>query len=256
MLSIISPAKKLDFSVTSIQHEASEPFFNVEAFSLASTASKLSKNELGQLMSISDNLTELNYERFQKFKKRPSKFETKPAALAFSGDTYVGLQAKAFSLQDFEFAQDNLRILSGLYGLLRPLDNIQPYRLEMGSALKNSLGNNLYDYWSKLVSERLSKELKNRPVNSVINLASNEYSKVLDKNILDAKIITPQFLEEREKKLKNISFFSKKARGSMARFIITNRINNPSDIINFDLDNYRYSSERSTQDVPTFTRKS
>ena len=255
MLSIISPAKKLDFSTKTIQNKATEPLFNNEAFLLANVASKLSKSELSQLMSISDNLAKLNYERFQNFKKQPSELETKPAALAFNGDTYVGLQAQAFSSQDFAFAQDNLRILSGLYGLLRPLDNIQPYRLEMGSTLKNSLGDNLYHYWGELVSKSLAKELKKKKYNTIINLASNEYSKVLDQHILDALIITPQFLEEREKKFKNISFFSKKARGSMARFIIQNKIENPLDITAFNLENYNYNPEISTNDQPTFTRK-
>ncbi len=255
MLSIISPAKKLDFSTVKIQNNITEPAFNDEAFALASTASKLTKPELGKLMSLSDKLAELNYVRFQNFKQKPGEIDAKPAALAFNGDTYVGLQAHTFSKQDFDFAQDNLRILSGLYGLLRPLDTIQPYRLEMGSTLKNSAGHNLYDYWSKLVSEKLAKELIKKKSATVINLASNEYSKVVNKNILNATIITPQFLEESETKLKNISFFSKKARGSMARFIIQNRIENPIDITGFSDENYKYRPELSTKETPTFTRK-
>ena len=256
MLSIISPAKKLDFTKIQIHNELTAPLFNAEAFSLANVAAELSKKELSQLMSLSDNLTQLNYERFQKFKQKPKQIETKPAALAFNGDTYVGLKAQTFSPQDFEFAQKNLRILSGLYGLLRPLDNIQPYRLEMGSALKNSSGNNLYDYWSELISQRLAIELSEKKSNSIINLASNEYSKVLNKKILNTKIICPQFLEERESELKNISFFSKKARGSMARFIIINKIENPLDIRAFNLENYRHRPELSSEEKPIFTRKS
>ena len=256
MLSIISPAKKLDFSAIHIENDLTVPLFNTEAFSLANIAAELSKTELGKLMSLSDNLTQLNYERFQKFKQVPKEIDIKPAALAFNGDTYVGLKAQTFSPQDFEFAQDNVRILSGLYGLLRPLDTIQPYRLEMGSTLKNSSGNNLYDFWSELVSKRLAIELKEKKSNSIINLASNEYSKVLNKNILNTTIITPQFLEKRKSEFKNISFFSKKARGAMARFIIINRIETPSDIRAFDLENYRYRPELSSEHQPVFTRES
>ncbi|MDG2355184.1 MAG: peroxide stress protein YaaA [Paracoccaceae bacterium] len=256
MLSIISPAKKLDFSAIQIENDLTAPLFNTEAFSLASIAAELSKTELGQLMSLSDNLTQLNYERFQKFKQTPREIDIKPAALAFNGDTYVGLKAQTFSAQDFEFAQDNVRILSGLYGLLRPLDTIQPYRLEMGSVLKNSSGNNLYDFWSKRVSQRLAIELKEKKSNSIINLASNEYSKVLNKNILNTTIITPQFLEKRKSEYKNISFFSKKARGAMARFIIINRIETPPDIRAFDLENYKYKPKLSSEQQPVFTRES
>ncbi len=256
MLSIISPAKKLDFSTIQIQNNLTAPLFNAEAFLLASLAAELSKTELGQLMSLSDNLTQLNYERFQKFKQAPKEIDIKPAALAFNGDTYVGLKAQTFSQQDFDFAQDNVRILSGLYGLLRPLDTIQPYRLEMGSALKNSSGNNLYDFWCRRVSQRLAIELSEKKSNSIINLASNEYSKVLNKDILNTTIITPQFLEERKSKFKNISFFSKKARGAMARFIIMNRIKTPQDIQAFDLENYKYRPELSSEQQPVFTRTS
>jgi cytoplasmic iron level regulating protein YaaA (DUF328/UPF0246 family) len=256
MISIISPAKKLNFSVVPIQRPVTEPVFKDEAFSLASLASELSITELSQLMSISNNLAKLNYNRFQEFKKQPITVETKPAALAFNGDTYSGLKAEIFTSEDFDFAQKNLRILSGLYGILRPLDSIQPYRLEMGSALHSPKGDNLYDYWSKDVTRRLGEELSKKDSHTIINLASIEYSKVISIGDLDAKIVTPQFLEEREGKFKNISFFSKKARGAMARFIIINRIEKPMDILAFDLENYKYSPNLSTDDKPTFTRQS
>ena len=149
-----------------------------------------------------------------------------------------------------------MRILSGLYGILRPLDSIQPYRLEMGSALHSPKGDNLYDYWSKDVTRRLGEELSKKDSHTIINLASIEYSKVISIPNLDAKIITPQYLEEREGKFKNISFYSKKARGDMARFIVINRIEKPIDILAFDLENYKYSPNLSTNDKPTFTRQS
>ena len=256
MISIISPAKKLDFTLTQIQRPVTEPIFKAEAFSLASLASELSVTELSQLMSISKNLAQLNYERFQKFKKKPIAAETKPAALAFNGDTYSGLKAEIFSPEELDFAQKNLRILSGLYGLLRPLDSIQPYRLEMGSSLHSPKGDNLYDYWSTDITQKLNEELNKNNSYTIINLASNEYSKVISFSDLNAKIVSPQFLEERQGDFKNISFFSKKARGAMARFIITNRIENPKDILGFSLENYKYNPNLSTEGKPTFTRES
>ena len=179
MLLIISPAKKLDFSPIEIKNKLSNPIFQKDASTLASVASKLSKSELGQLMSISEKLADLNFKRFQNFKTNPEKISSKAAAFAFNGDTYNGLNISEFSELDLNFSQKHLRILSGLYGLLRPLDIIQPYRLEMGSHLKNKRGNDLYDYWSNTISEHINLDLKEFKNQKIINLASLEYSNCL-----------------------------------------------------------------------------
>ena len=256
MLLIISPAKKLDFSPVEIKNKLSNPIFQKDASTLASVASKLSKSELGQLMSISEKLADLNFKRFQNFKTNPEKISSKAAAFAFNGDTYNGLNISEFSELDLKFSQKHLRILSGLYGLLRPLDIIQPYRLEMGSHLKNKRGNDLYDYWSNTISEQINLDLKGFKNQKIINLASLEYSKVINKKIVYADMISPQFLEEKNGDLKNISFFSKKARGSMARFIIKNKIIDHSEINNFNYDRYSFNSSLSSELKPVFTRKS
>jgi len=256
MLLIISPAKKLDFSPIEIKNKLSNPIFQKDASTLASVASKLSKSELGQLMSISEKLADLNFKRFQNFKTNPEKISSKAAAFAFNGDTYIGLNISEFSELDLNFSQKHLRILSGLYGLLRPLDIIQPYRLEMGSNLKNKRGNDLYDYWSNTISEQINLDLKGFKNQKIINLASLEYSKVINKKIVNVDMISPHFLEEKNGNLKNISFFSKKARGSMARFIIKNKIIDHSEINNFNYDRYSFNSSLSSELKPVFTRKS
>ena len=256
MLLIISPAKKLDFSPVEIKNKLSNPIFQKDASTLASVASKLSKSELGQLMSISEKLADLNFKRFQNFKTNPEKISSKAAAFAFNGDTYNGLNISEFSELDLKFSQKHLRILSGLYGLLRPLDIIQPYRLEMGSRLKNKRGDDLYHYWSNTISKHINLDLKEFKNQKIINLASLEYSKVINKKIVNVDMISPHFLEEKNGNLKNISFFSKKARGSMARFIIKNKIIDHSEINNFNYDRYSFNSSLSSELKPVFTRKS
>ena len=256
MLLVISPAKKLDFSPVEIENNLSKPLFQKDATNLANVASKLSKLELKQLMSISDKLADLNFQRFQSFKNNPTEISTKAAAFAFNGDTYTGLSIMEFSKLDLDFSQKHLRILSGLYGLLRPLDLIQPYRLEMGSNLKNDRGHNLYQYWSDIVSNNLNLDLEKSKNNKIINLASVEYSKVINTKIINADIINPQFLEEKNNTLKNVSFFSKKARGSMARFILKNKILNHSEIKDFNYDGYKFNPSLSSELKPVFTRKS
>ncbi len=256
MLLIISPAKKLDFSQVEIKNKLSNPIFQKDASTLASVASKLSKSELGQLMSISEKLADLNFKRFQNFKTTSEKLSSKAAAFAFNGDTYNGLNISEFSELDLKFSQKHLRILSGLYGLLRPLDIIQPYRLEMGSRLKNKRGDDLYHYWSNTISNHINLDLKEFKNQKIINLASLEYSKVINNKIVNADIISPHFLEEKNGNLRNISFFSKKARGSMARFIIKNKIIDHSEINNFNYDRYSFNSSLSSELKPVFTRKS
>ena len=202
------------------------------------------------MMKISEELAVLNQKRFQAFSDQPEEYKTKQAALAFAGDTYTGLDAGNLSSQELDYAQDHLRILSGLYGVLRPLDRIQPYRLEMGRKIETDLGSSLYSYWG----DRIGAELDLISNGVIINLASNEYFKATGKN-MKSKIITPSFKEERDGTLKMIGFFAKKARGSMARFMIQNNIKNSDELKDFNIDGYSYRPELSDDNDWTFTRK-
>jgi len=255
MLAIVSPAKKLDFEQSPLQLDRSTPVFTKQANQLADVAKKLSRSDLRQLMALSDKLADLNYDRFQRYTPNPDADTTKQAALAFAGDTYTGLDAATMDEADLNFAQDNFRILSGLYGLLRPLDAIQPYRLEMGRKLTNPKGEDLYDFWSDSVAKALDKQLADHPSPTVINLASNEYFKVVDRKALKANVLTMVFKEERDGILKIISFFAKKARGAMARHIIKNRIEHPQGLKDFSDLAYKYQPSISTETDWVFTRK-
>ena len=255
MLAVVSPAKKLDFSRPVIEIESSTPVFKKQANQLAKVAKTLTRSDLRRLMQLSENLADLNYDRFQRYKPTPAKDATKQAALAFAGDTYTGLDAASFDENDLAFAQNNFRILSGLYGLLRPLDDIQAYRLEMGRKLKNPKGEDLYDFWGDSVSKALDAQLAEHKSKTVINLASNEYFKVIDRKALKAKVLNMVFKEERDGELKIISFFAKKARGSMARFIIKNRLETPEGMKDFTTGDYKYQPALSNDQDWVFTRK-
>jgi len=255
MLAVVSPAKKLDFSRPSIAVESSIPVFKKHADELAKVAKKLTRADLRQLMKISENLADLNYDRFQRYTPTPPQDATKQAALAFAGDTYTGLDAATLSENDLEFAQDNFRILSGLYGLLRPLDAIQAYRLEMGRRLKNPRGEDLYDFWGSDVAHALDQQLADHKTKTVINLASNEYFKVIDREALKANVLNMVFKEERDGELKIISFFAKKARGAMARHVIKNRIESPESLKEFTTGGYAYQPALSSYSDWVFTRK-
>jgi len=249
MLSVISPAKKLNFEKV-LDVKDSTPKFQNDANYLAEIARKLSVTELKNLMKISEDLAILNQKRFQSFSNKPEDYETKQAALAFSGDTYTGLDAGSLTSQELSYAQEHLRILSGLYGVLRPLDRIQPYRLEMGRKIATNSGNTLYAYWG----DRIGNELDLVSDGAVINLASNEYFKAVGKN-MKSRIITPSFKEDRSGELKMIGFFAKKARGAMARFMIKNNVQKPEDLKNFNTDGYNFQPELSDNDNWIFTRK-
>ena len=201
-------------------------------------------------MKISEDLAALNKKRFAAFAPASDECNSKQAAYAFAGDTYTGLQAGNLEKDDVEYAQDHLRILSGLYGVLKPLDRIQPYRLEMGSRLQNKSGYNLYAYWGDRIGAALDKNANG----VIINCASNEYFKATGKN-MTSRIITPAFKEERDGELKMIGFFAKKARGSMARFMVLNRIQDPEGLKEFDLDGYKFQPKLSGEDDWVFTRK-
>jgi len=258
MLAVVSPAKKLDFSRSSQALaqalESSTPVYAEQANQLARVAKKLTRADLRQLMKLSENLADLNYDRFQRYTPTPTQDVTKQAALAFAGDTYTGLDAPTLDEDDLKFAQNNFRILSGLYGLLRPLDAIQPYRLEMGRRLKNPRGEDLYDFWGSDVAKALDEQLADHKSRTVINLASNEYFKVIDRKALKADVLNMVFKENREGELKIISFFAKKARGAMARYVIKNRIKNPQDLKSFTADSYTYQPTLSSDIDWVFTR--
>lgn len=255
MLAVVSPAKKLNFDSVQIPLKGSNPVFRDKANELAAIAKKLTRSDLRQLMKLSESLADLNHERFQKFSGSPSEEMTKQAAFAFAGDTYTGLDAASLDVKDLAFAQDHFRILSGLYGLLRPLDRIQPYRLEMGRKLTNPKGEDLYDFWGSEISKALDGQLTGHKSKTVIRLASNEYAKAIDRKVLKADIIDVDFKEEREDQLKIIGIFAKRARGSMARFMIQNRVETPEGLKDFSADGYRFAPQLSTDSKYVFTRK-
>ena len=247
---IISPAKNLNILPETHSFKLSEPFFNNDTNSLVRKLKKLKFSNLKNLMNISDSLTELNLQRLKDFDSHNN--VCKPAVFLFSGDTFNGLSIRSFSKEMLSFAQDRLRILSGLYGLLRPLDLIQPYRLEMGTKLAFDSNKNLYDYWRKKITEQLNLELyDNEPI---LNLASNEYFKAIDSKVIKSDVYTANFKQFKNGEFKTIAIFSKKARGMMTRFIIDNNISEMTEIKAFDYDGYMFHEKLSTEKELIFTR--
>ncbi|MEM7520217.1 MAG: peroxide stress protein YaaA [Pseudomonadota bacterium] len=254
MLIVISPAKRLDWAPRDLDLTA--PDFQDDAVRLVKTAKNLTLTKLKGLMDLSDDLARLNRDRFQAFEAQPGSAQTRPAAFAFAGDTYQGLEATSLDASEIAWAQEHLRILSGLYGLLRPLDAIQPYRLEMGSRLKTRRGASLYDYWRDDLSKALNKQAETLGTDTLINCASQEYFGAVAPKSLKLRVITPQFMEDKGdgKGPKMVSFFAKKARGAMARYVIQNRLTAPDALLDFDTGGYAYQAERSTPDKPVFVR--
>ena len=249
MLVVVSPAKKLNMSLVQGLN-LSEPYFKKNVDELVNIVRELSLKELENLMDISTNLAELNKKRFIEFGNQ----QKKAAVFAFAGDTYKGLSVENLEKNDLEFAQKHLRIISGLYGLLRPLDEIEPYRLEMGSKLKGKHGSSLYEYWGNKISKNLNQHAKTIGSDILVNCASNEYFNAIDSNNLALKVITPIFMESKNGKEKIISFYAKNARGAMARFIIQNRLQSEKDLKKFDLDGYVYNAEKSSEGKLVFIR--
>ena len=249
MLVVVSPAKKLNMSLVD-NLKVSEPHFKKNANELVNVVRALSVQDLEKLMDISTTLAELNKDRFNDFGNQ----QKKAAAFAFAGDTYKGLSIEKFEMEDLDWAQKHLRILSGLYGLLRPLDEIEPYRLEMGSKLKGAHGSSLYDYWGNKISENLNQHAKEIGSKILVNCASNEYFNAINLNSLLLRVITPIFVERKNGKEKIISFYAKNARGAMARFIIQNRIQSEEYLKKFDLDGYKYNAEKSSEGKLVFIR--
>lgn len=255
MISILSPAKKLNFEKMNRNCESSQPSFKDDASKLAKTAAKLDITELSKLMNISSNLATLNKERFEKFSPNPTQEYLKQAAFAFAGDTYVGLGVDEIDPENDTFLQNNIRILSGLYGVLRPFDLIQPYRLEMGSKLQTREGSNLYEFWGDTLANSLASDLESHRNKILVNLASEEYFKVVRGSNINVKVVSPKFFEIRNGEPKIISFYAKKARGLMARFIINNRITVPDGMKDFNLEGYKFDTESDIGESYTFIRK-
>ena len=254
MIILLSPAKTLDLTSDAPMDRHTELLFPEKADLLASRLAKKSKREIGKLMSINEKLTELNYERYQNWTFPYEPESQKQAIFSFSGDVYRGLKATSLNERDVLWAQDHLRILSGLYGILRPLDGMYPYRLEMGTKLKVGRKDNLYQYWGSDLAARLNAEMAAREEGLVVNLASNEYFKAVDTKTLKARVITPEFRDWSKGEYKMIQMFVKVARGLMARYLIQKRAAVAEDLLSFDLEGYTYSEEMSSPDKPVFIR--
>lgn len=253
MLMVISPAKNLDYESPLATQKYTQPAFLDDACELIDQLKTLEPHQVSNLMGISDKLGQLNAERYQQWHTPFSPDNARPAVLAFNGDVYTGLDAPSFDDRDFDFAQDHLRILSGLYGILRPLDLMQPYRLEMGTKFENKRGKDLYAFWGNKLTMALNDELADEG-QVLINLASNEYFKSVKKKELDGRIITPQFKDWKNGQYKMISFYAKKARGLMCAYAIKNRINDPEALKQFDSAGYYFSEEQSSDDNWVFLR--
>ncbi|MFN7497408.1 MAG: peroxide stress protein YaaA [Hyphomonadaceae bacterium] len=254
MLILLSPAKNLNYEPVAPELPATKPRLEADIAALAKVTAKLKRSDIAKLMHLSDNLAELNYQRFQAFDPALDGPELLQAALAFNGDVYQGLQARDLSAEDLTWAQDHVRILSGLYGLLRPLDVIAPYRLEMGTRLKTKRGESLYDFWGDRLSKAINADLAGQSAPIVLNLASTEYFSAVSKKALKARVITANFKEIKDGEARVLSFYAKRARGAMARFCIENRIPDPEGIKAFDLDGYRFDAASSKPDTWVFSR--
>ncbi len=254
MLVLLSPAKKLDYDspLPTALHTA--PQFVPQAKALIDVLKKKSASEVASLMSLSPALAQLNVDRYAGWSERFTQTNARPAMLAFNGDVYEGLQADSLSEADLKWAQDHVAILSGLYGVLRPLDLMQPYRLEMGTKLANPEGKNLYEFWRDKITPYLNDQLVKDKTPVVVNLASDEYFKSVDTKALNARIVQCVFQDQKGDAWKVISFYAKRARGLMARYAVENRINEPEKLTAFDLEGYRYTPDVSTPDKLVFRR--
>ncbi|WP_100643054.1 peroxide stress protein YaaA [Alteromonas facilis] len=255
MLVVLSPAKNLDLDPTSYSLPETQPSLMSRTQDLVKVCKQQSPADLASLMKISDKLAILNAERFNSFDVPFTKSNAKPAVFTFNGDVYTGLDAATLSESALAFGQKHLRILSGLYGVLRPMDLMQAYRLEMGTALKTPAGKNLYEFWGSDITDEINKQLADIDSEVLINLASNEYFKAVKSKQLSVPVITPVFKDFKNGQYKVISFFAKKARGLMARYILENQITNAADLKHFNVDGYAYDDALSTSSDWVFTRK-
>ncbi len=254
MIIIISPAKSLNLDPVDYS-DHSTPRMLEKSKELVDVLKKKSKNNLKELMGVSDKIAELNVARYQQFETPFTPRNAKPAIWTFSGDVYTGLQADSFSDDDLAFAQDHLRILSGLYGLLQPMDLIQPYRLEMGLPLKNRRKKNLYEFWDTQITELINQDLEKNNDDILLNLASQEYFRSVKPAALKGRVVHVSFKENRNGQYKVISFNAKKARGNMARQIIQQRLTNPEQLRDLDVDGYYFNDSMSNESEMVFTKE-
>lgn len=255
MLIVVSPAKTLDYETPAKTKIHTVPDFLKDSQKLIKQLRDFSPHDIAELMNVSSNIAELNFDRYKSWTANFNEKNAKQAVLAFKGDVYTGLDAESFSAKDFKFAQSHFRMLSGLYGLLRPLDLMKPYRLEMGTRLKNSRGKNLYEFWGSEITDALNKQLKKIKSEYLINLASNEYFKSVKPKELNGEIITPAFKDYKAGQYKMIGVYAKKARGTLSRYIIQNQLSNPEDIKDFSGDGYQFNQSLSQANNWVFTRK-
>jgi cytoplasmic iron level regulating protein YaaA (DUF328/UPF0246 family) len=255
MLIVVSPAKTLDYESPLATEKFTQPELVEYSKELIDVCRKLTPADVASLMKVSDKIADLNVGRFQEWSETFTTENSRQAILAFKGDVYTGLDAETLSEADFEYAQDHLRMLSGLYGLLKPLDLMQPYRLEMGTKLANDKGTNLYQFWGNVITDKLNEAISAQGDNVLINLASNEYFKAVKPKNLDAQVITPVFKDCKNGQYKVISFYAKKARGMMARYIIENRIESVADLTKFDTAGYYFVEDESTPTELVFKRE-
>lgn len=254
MLMVISPAKTLDFETPPTTARYTQPQYLDHSQELITQLRELTPAQISELMHLSDKLAGLNAARFGSWTPAFTLDNAKQALLAFKGDVYTGLDAETLSEDQLDYAQDHLRMLSGLYGLLRPLDLMQPYRLEMGTRLPNARGKDLYAFWGTRISEWLNQALADQGDDLLLNLASTEYFSAVKRSALNARVIDTEFKDLKNGQYKIISFYAKKARGMMSRFVISERINDPEQLKDFDIQGYRYSAEQSSSHKLVFLR--
>lgn len=254
MLIVLSPAKSLDFESKPMTRRHTQPRHGEQSSELIDLMAAKSPEEIARLMGISPDLAELNWRRFQEWIETPDLKTARQAIFAFKGDTYLGFDVARFEARDLTAAQRRIRILSGLHGVLRPLDLIQPYRLEMGSKLQTSRGNNLYEYWADTITATLSEDFGATKPRTLVNLASVEYFKAVLPEMLDARIVTPRFEDFNNGEYRVVSFFAKRARGAMASWLVRNRVKTLVGMRDFDELGYRFEADRSTRDQPIFVR--
>ncbi len=254
MLITLSPSKGQDFEETSLSKKYSKPVDLKDSELLIKELRKINSKQLQELMAVSENIAKLNVERYKSFITPFTTKNAKQAVFAFKGDVYSGLELERFTEEDYAFAQDHVRILSGLYGCLRPLDLIQPYRLEMKTRLKNDRGENLYQFWGDRITKSLNKELKKQKEPVLVNLASNEYFKSVKPKLLEGRLLTINFKETKDNKTRVVAIFAKRARGMMTDYIIRHRVEKPEDIKKFKLGGYKFNKVLSDDKQWTFER--
>lgn len=251
---LLSPAKKLDMETSSPISDHSDPALLAQSELLIKRVKKLTQDQIGELMKLSDNLSELNFDRYQQLEKAPNQQNAKAAIFSFKGDVYQTFMADTLTQEQIRYANQHVAILSGLYGLLRPLDLMQAYRLEMGTKLDTERGSNLYEFWGQAITDQINEQIKSRQISTVVNLASQEYSKAVGLSALNAPVVTPIFKEISADKAKVMGLYAKRARGAMARFVVTDKIEKAEGLKDFNWQGYRFDEAASTGKAFVFSR--